>query len=157
MTDTTTRTLPCVLIPMNNRQLLLPNVSIAEVVDYNASLAAGDGDEWLAGYLEWRGQNLPVISYEGANELEVIIPSAGRGRIVVLNTIGPNHDRLPFLAIITQGIPSQTRLEPEQVHGRETPEQGPADLMQVELEGEPVWIPNLEFLENLGIKALKEA
>ena len=76
---------------------------------------------------------------------------------MVLNTIGPNHDKLPFLAIVTQGIPSQTRLEPEQVQGREEADQGPADLMQVELEGDTVWIPNLEYLENLGIKALKEA
>lgn len=157
MTDTTTRTLPCVLIPMNNRQLLLPNVSIAEVVDHDASLSAGQGPDWLVGYLEWRGQKLPVISYEGANEQEAIVPGAGRGRIVVLNTIGPNHDRLPFLAIVTQGIPSQTRLEPEQVQGRDEADQGPADLMQVELEGEPVWIPNLEYLESLGLEALKSA
>lgn len=157
MTDTTTRTLPCVLIPMNNRQLLLPNVSIAEVVDHNADLAGGKGHDWLAGYLDWRGQKLPVISYEGANQQGAVIPGAGRGRIVVLNTIGPNHDKLPFLAIVTQGIPSQTRLEPSQVHGREEADQGPADLMQVDLEGEPVWIPNLEYLESLGIEALNDS
>ena len=157
MTDTTTTTLHCVLIPMNNRQLLLPNVSIAEVVDYDANLSGEEGPNWLAGFLEWRGQNLPVISYEGANEQEAEIPGAGRGRIVVINTIGPNHDKLPFLAIVTRGIPSQTRLEAEQVHGGNEIGLGPADLMQVELEGEPVWIPNLEHLESLGIEALKSA
>ncbi|GGY85727.1 chemotaxis protein CheW [Marinobacter zhanjiangensis] len=157
MTDTTTQTLHCVLIPMNHRQLLLPNVSIAEVVDHDTHLSGDEGPDWLAGYLDWRGQTLPVISYEGANEQKVVIPGAGRGRIVVLNTIGPNHDKLPFLAIVTQGIPSQTRLEAEQVHGREDSDQGPADLMQVEVEGEPVWIPDLEYLEKLGIEALKSA
>lgn len=157
MTDTTTKTLHCVLIPMNNRQLLLPNVSIAEVVDNDASLSGGDGPEWLAGYLQWRGLTLPVISYEGANEQEAVIPDAGRGRIAVLNTIGPNHDRLPFLAMVTRGIPSQARLLPDQVQGGEETDQGPADLMQVELEGETVWIPNLEYLEKLGIEALKSA
>lgn len=155
MTDTTTRTLPCVLIPMNQRQLLLPNVSIAEVVDHDASLEAGDDRPWLAGYLEWRGQKLPVISYEGANQQEAVMPETGRGRIVVLNTIGPDHDRLPFMAVITRGIPSQSRLEPEQLQGREAEENGPADLMQVELEGELVWIPDLEYLESLAVEALK--
>jgi chemosensory pili system protein ChpC len=157
MTDTTTTTLHCVLIPMNHRQLLLPNVSIAEVVDHDTHLSGDEGPDWLAGYLDWRGQKLPVISYEGANEQEALIPGAGRGRIVVLNTIGPNHDRLPFLALVTRGIPSQTRLEPEQIHGREESDQGPADLMQVEVEGESVWIPDLEYLENLGIQALRTA
>lgn len=157
MTDTTTTTLHCVLIPMNHRQLLLPNVSIAEVVDHDTHLSGDEGPDWLAGYLDWRGQKLPVISYEGANEQEALIPGAGRGRIVVLNTIGPNHDRLPFLALVTRGIPSQTRLEPEQIHGRDESDRGPADLMQVEVEGESVWIPDLEYLENLGIQALRSA
>lgn len=29
--------------------------------------------------------------------------------------------------------------------------------MQVELEGEPAWIPNLEYLESLGLQALTTA
>ena len=157
MTDTTTQTLHCVLIPMHSRQLLLPNVTIAEVVDHDARLAGADDQPWLAGYLDWRGQSLPVISYEEANEQEATLPEAGRGRIVVLNTIGPDHDRLPFMAIVTRGIPSQARLDAEQVQGKETADAGPADLMQVDLEGEPAWIPNLEYLESLGVQALRPA
>ncbi|MEC7433448.1 MAG: chemotaxis protein CheW, partial [Pseudomonadota bacterium] len=30
---------------------------------------------------------------------------------------------------------------------------GPADLMQVEVDGEPAWIPNLEYLESLAVDA----
>ena len=42
------QSLSCVMIPMSGRQLLLPNVSIAEVVDYASGqqvkrLDAGDG------------------------------------------------------------------------------------------------------------------
>lgn len=155
MTETSTTMLPCVLIPMGTRQLLLPNVSVAEVVDHAADLSPGDGPAWLAGFLEWRGKNLPVISYEGANNDEPFLPGKGRGRIVVLNTIGHNHDRLPFLALITQGIPSQARLVPEQLEGMDSTESGPADLMQVQLEGDAVWIPNLEYLESLGVQALE--
>ncbi|MGM0571533.1 chemotaxis protein CheW [Marinobacter sp.] len=157
MTDTTMQTLHCVLIPMHNRQLLLPNVSVAEVVDHDATLSRGEDHPWLAGYLDWRGQKLPVISYEGANQQETAPPEAGRGRIVVLNTIGADHDRLPFMAIMTRGIPSQARLDAEQLQGQETTNTGPADLMQVELEGEPAWIPNLEYLESLGVQALRTA
>ncbi len=157
MTETTTKTLTCVLIPMSDRQLLLPNVSVAEVVDHTTELAGDDGPAWLAGFLEWRGRRLPVLSYEGANGGEPIMPDASRGRILVLNTIGPDHARLPFLALVTQGIPSQAKLEPEQVLGTDQGEQGPADLLLVDLEGEPVWIPNLEYMESLGVQALDQA
>ena len=45
MTDNTQTLLPCVLIPMTSRQLLLPNVSIAEVVDHIPPVRLG-GDFW---------------------------------------------------------------------------------------------------------------
>ena len=32
-------------------------------------------------------------------------------------------------------------------------EAGPADLMQVEVDGEAAWIPNLEYLESLALTA----
>lgn len=156
MTDTT-QTLTCVLIPMKDRQLLLPNVSVAEVVDHTADLAPGNGPGWLAGYLEWRGLRLPVVSYEAANGGDTVQPERGRGRVVVLNTIGAHHQRLPFLAVVTQGIPSQTRLEAAQVQASSGGTTGPADLMTVDLEGEQVYIPNMEFLEDLGAQALQEA
>ena len=131
------QSLSCVMIPMSGRQLLLPNVSIAEVVDYASADAGANTPEWLVGYLDWRGLQLP-----GDN----------RGRIVVLNTIGDHHKEVPFMALVTQGIPSQARLAEDQVRKLEG-EPGPADLMQVEVEGEHAWIPNLEFLESLVVKS----
>lgn len=145
--------LSCVMIPLKGRQLLLPNVSIAEVVDHIDTIADDDAPQWLAGQLQWRGQQLPVISYEGANGGERVLRGASRGGIVILNTIGPDHRRLPFLALLTQGIPSQARLEPDQVQASDG-DGGPADLMVVNVEGETVYIPNLEYLESLAVQAI---
>ena len=147
-----TDTLSCVMIPMNGRQLLLPNVSIAEVVDYASTETPAGAPEWLAGTLDWRGLNLPVISYDAANGGEVTKPGGNRGRIVVLNTIGDHHDRVPFMALVTQGIPSQARLTDDQIKRIEG-DTGSADLMQVDVEGETAFIPDLGFLESLAIQA----
>jgi chemosensory pili system protein ChpC len=93
-----------------------------------------------------------VISYDAANGGALTVPGDNRGRIVVLNTIGDHHKEVPFMALVTQGIPSQARLAEDQVKKLEG-EPGPADLMQVEVEGEHAWIPNLEFLESLVVKS----
>ncbi len=146
------QTLPCVMIPMTDRQLLLPNVSIAEVVDFNSTDPGANTPDWLVGYLDWRGQTLPVISYDAANGGALTVPGENRGRIIVLNTIGPEHNKAPFMALVTQGIPSQARLDESQLRKLEG-EAGPADLMQVEVEGEAAWIPNLEYLEALAVQA----
>jgi chemosensory pili system protein ChpC len=147
-----TDTLSCVMIPMNGRQLLLPNVSIAEVVDLASTEAPADAPAWLVGIVEWRGLNLPVISYDAANGAVHTAPGGNRGRIVVLNTIGDHHDSVPFMALITQGIPSQIRLSEDQVRHLDG-ETGSADLMQVDVEGETAFIPDLGFLESLALKA----
>ena len=143
------QTLSCVMIPVGGRQLLLPNVSIAEVVDYASNDAGAGAPDWLAGHLEWRGLSLPVISYDAANGGNLSIPGDNRGRIVVLNSISDNNKKLRFMALITQGIPSQVRITEEhlkQLNG----ENGPADLMQVDVDGEAAWIPNLDYLESLA-------
>ncbi|KAA1172751.1 chemotaxis protein CheW [Marinobacter salinexigens] len=146
------QTLSCVLIPMSGRQLLLPNVTLAEVVDYAGSDAGTNTPDWLVGYLNWRGLELPVISYDAANGDMLTVPGDNRGRIVVLNTIGEHHQSVPFMALVTQGIPSQTRLSKEQIRQLEG-STGPADLMQVEVDGEQAWIPNLEYLEGLALQS----
>lgn len=144
--------LGCVLIPVHDRDLLLPNVSIAEIVDYAQPEAADAGPEWLSGYLDWRGLKLPIISYDAANGGPAVPPGSGRGRIAVLNTIGPTHSDRPFLAMVTQGIPSQTRLGEDQIRRLDL-EPGPADLMAVDVEGQTAMIPNLEHLEDLARQA----
>ncbi|AOY89591.1 chemotaxis protein CheW [Marinobacter salinus] len=147
------QTLSCVMIPMSGRQLLLPNVTIAEVVDYASTDAGRNAPDWLVGYLDWRGLNLPVISYDSANGGTMIVPGDNRGRIVVLNTVGEHHQEVPFVALITQGIPSQARLTEDQIRKLDG-EAGPADLMQVEVDGEQAWIPNLEYIESLARQSL---
>ncbi|KXS48444.1 MAG: Chemotaxis signal transduction protein, partial [Marinobacter sp. T13-3] len=96
---------------------------------------------------------LPVISYDAANDGQFVVPGENRGRIIVLNTIGPGHQKSPFMALVTQGIPSQTRLEEDQLRQLDA-EPGPADLMQVEVDGDIAWIPNLEHLESLAAKVM---
>ena len=146
------QTLPRVMIPMSEKQLLLPNVSIAEVVDFASSDPAAHSPEWLVGELDWRGLNLPVISYDAANGGKLTVPGGNRGRIVILNTIGDHHNSVPFMALVTQGIPSQTRLTEDQLK-KVDGDTGPADLMAVEVEGETAFIPDLGYLESLALEA----
>ncbi len=145
-----THVLSCVIIPMRDHQLLLPNVSIAEVVDYAKVEPRDAMPDWLLGDLEWRGLTLPALSYDAANGSATIETGDGRGRVVILNTIGDGHHKLPFIALVTQGIPSQIRLTEKQIRAVEG-DIGPADLMQVDVEGETVCIPNLTYLESLAM------
>lgn len=143
--------LACVLIPVQDTTLLLPNVSIAEIVDYEPDPPNGD-QEWILGRLQWRGVSLPVLSWEGANGGAPFPPEGRRGRILVLNTITQHHDAMPFMAMATRGIPRQAKVNPEDLR-REPEASGDATLMAVVFEGEYCVIPDMAVLEDLAQRA----
>jgi chemosensory pili system protein ChpC len=140
-------------LPVANRFLLVPNVSVAEIVDYHAPEAPEGAPEWYLGKIEWRGLHIPLISYPAANgESADIVDS--KARIAIINAISDHHEQQPFFAIITQGIPRQVKLDSKSIE--ETPSEtlGQADLMQVKVLGDDAVIPNMEFLENLAVQQI---
>lgn len=143
--------LPCVLIPVQDTTLLLPNVSIAEIVDFEPDPAENDED-WVLGKLQWRGVTLPVLSWEAANGGDPHPPEGRRGRILVLNTITERHNAMPFMAMATRGIPRQAKINPDDLK-RESEATGDAVLMAVVFEGEHCVIPDMSVLEDLAQRA----
>ena len=91
-------------LPVSNKQLLLPNVSVAEVVAYQAPKNLDEAPDYFLGTVSWRGIDIPVVSYELANGLK-LNETSSTARIAVINTIGEHINTLPFFAIITQCIP----------------------------------------------------
>lgn len=143
--------LACVLIPVQDTTVLLPNVSIAEIVDYEPDPADKDQD-WVLGRLQWRGLSLPVLSWEAANGGDPFPPEGRRGRILVLNTITERHNAMPFMAMATRGIPRQAKVGPDELE-KESESSGDATLMSVVFQGEQCVIPDMAALEELAQRA----
>ena len=59
--------LSCVMIPLNGTQLLLPNVSIAEILPWRRVKALENGPQWCLGVL-----NFSILDFE-FSILELII------------------------------------------------------------------------------------
>jgi chemosensory pili system protein ChpC len=58
----TTDALPCLLIPMLGGRIVLPNVTVAELIPYQAPQATNADADWIVGSIEWRGTMIPVLS-----------------------------------------------------------------------------------------------
>lgn len=133
------------LIPLHDKQLILPNVTVAEIIPYRAPAQADEGNNWLLGKIEWRNIEIPIISYEALNGGGV--PPVEGARLAVLNGTSAKRD-LPFYAILIQGIPKLTHIHEEDVVAVEAMHSGPFDEMTVSLFGEQAMIPNLEMIED---------
>jgi chemosensory pili system protein ChpC len=134
-------------LPVSNKQLLLPNVSVAEVVTYQEPKKLNDAPEYFLGMVHWRGIDIPVVSYELANGL-TLNDTTKNARIAVINTIGKHKDAFPFFAIITQGLPRLVKVS-DDIIKKTKHKVGVADAALIKVDGEDAIIPNLDYLESL--------
>ncbi len=141
----------CLMLPLDQQTLLLPNAAVAEVIGYSEPEAISDAPPWLLGRLQWRDRAVPLISFELASGSTHV--SHGK-RIAVLNTLNNNH-RVPYVAVVLQGIPKLRLVQPDSVvvdESRSEEKQSVASHLLV--DGEPVVVPDIDDLEhrldNLG-------
>ena len=135
----------CLLIPVQKNTLLLPNVSVAEVVPYGELIPQANAKKWHLGVLKWRQTSVPVISYERMNTEEEAIRYNRFSRLAVINSI-MEHSKVPFWAMPIHGLPKLATLSESAI--QETVGKiGFVDRMAVTAKGEPCIIPDLEMIE----------
>lgn len=146
MSDPLPREIRCVLVPVGDLRLLLPNATIAEVVTQSTPEPVEGAPSWLLGRIAWRGWRVPLVSFtrlagtaEGDDELIV--------RVAVLKALG-GDPKLPFIAVLTQGFPRLTTLNSELIipthDGKELP---PGVRAHVLVRDDVAMIPDLEWIE----------
>lgn len=96
------------LLPLADRNLILPNVAIAELIDYQSGAFDLDTPAWYLGRVTWRERQIPLLSFESACGSKVVIGE--RARIVILNALG-GRPELKFIALLVQGIPRSYKLD----------------------------------------------
>jgi chemosensory pili system protein ChpC len=150
------REIRCVLVPVGDLRLLLPNATVAEVITLATPEPIPGAPEWLLGRIAWRGWRVPLVSFtklsgaqESDNDLSV--------RVAVLKALGGNAE-LPFVAVLTQGFPRLTTLNAELIipthDGKPLPRGVKA---QVLVRDDVAMIPDLEAIENEVNELLQQA
>jgi chemosensory pili system protein ChpC len=156
MSEQLPREIRCVLVPVGNLRMLLPNATVAEVITYANPEPVPGAPEWLLGRIAWRGWRVPLVSFtklagaqEGDSELTV--------RVAVLKALGDNPE-LPFVAVVTQGFPRLTTLNAELIipthDGKALPRGVKA---QVLVRDDVAMIPDLEGIESEVFELLQQA
>lgn len=134
------------LMPITGKYLFLPNVTVAEIIHLRAPKQPDDMPNWYLGDIEWRGQKVPMVSFEALND-EPFQTGSRRQNIAVLNGVS-DSEKLPFLAVLTQGAPRLLRISAEDIDeisdGRHS---GPAELMIATANGEVASIPDMDLIE----------
>ena len=140
----TTGAIACLLAPIAGKQLLLPNVTVAEVVSAtDLQPPPADAQPWHLGFVSWRDMKVPVLTFEGLNE-------EGSPREVeqVAILAGISGD-LPYYGIVVQGAPRLAKVKIAELEDLEGAPVGPAEFLKVRYAGELAVIPDLDAIEAL--------
>lgn len=146
----TTGVVNSLLIPLQGRQLLLPNVNVAEVVSYAEFVPVDNKPDWFLGVLSWRGMEIPGVAFEPLNGEGMPME---RERVAVLNGISGGD--LGFYAMVVQGIPRLAKVKLAELE--DLPEgsgKGPMEFLHVRYQGEVATIPDLDQLESVVAAAV---
>lgn len=140
------------LVPISGRLLVLPNVAVAEIIPFRDPMVAEDVPTWFLGFFEWRSSQVPLVSFEAINDE----PFAGRGfgrRIAILNNV-TGDPNLPFVGVVTEGLPRLLRLAPDEIADDADSSAGPAELARVYINGERASIPNVAWIQQQVVRVV---
>ncbi len=139
------------MIPIIEQSILLPNVTVVEIVPFSDVELAEDKPKWFVGYIMWRNQKVPMVS------LDVLKGAADsrankRSRVALVRTLNSNAE-LPYLAIIVQGIPRLTHVTEPSITTVEDYELGPVEKLRVAIGAIQATIPDLDKLEAMILES----
>ncbi len=136
------------LIPYAGGKLILPRLSVAEVTGYTRPRPLRGAPPWLLGLINWQGQEIPLISFEGLCGRK-IPERANRTRVAIMFTISGQMEP-PVFALMTQGYPYLVRVNATvlSVDAEDALSEEAPVMNRVRLANERPVIPDLEAIED---------
>ena len=136
----------CISLNVNEDKLLLPNAAVAEIVPIKNIINVANKPGWMLGYLDWRGNSVPLISFEAMGGIRMPSLATGTIKAAVLFTIGEDKS-LPFISVLVQGSPGILNVKEEEMLSNKEGVTHPAVEDKVMIAEETYSVMNMENLE----------
>lgn len=135
------------IVPLQKRELLVPEAAVAEILPYEPLQRVQDTPDWFLGVLGWRGVQVPVVSFEMLTvaRASFSLASVSSASLMILRALG-GSDELAWFALVTQTLPRQVQLGPEQLFETEEPPEE-TELMKARFQEDLISIPDLDYVE----------
>ena len=138
----------CVLLTVNEDRIILPNAAIAEIVPIRNIINVANKPDWMLGYLDWRGNSVPLVSFESLGGVRMPSLASGEVKAAVVYAISGDKD-FPFMSFLVQGAPQVLNINESDVIENKEEIKHPAVEQKVMVKGEMASILDLEKLEML--------
>lgn len=146
MAENSTDFIPCMLIPLQDHYLLLPNSTIAEVIPKPPiNKEAAKPNYWL-GKCNWHNHELPVINLESLiEEKESDISDATK--LCILHGINTTAN-IPVYALPCYGVPQLIYLNESALNLADDADNSEFLHFQMRIGNKTAYLPNLDTVES---------
>ncbi len=136
------------LFNIEGGQVLLPDIAVAEIVDYQVTSTPEEHDvpDWFLGELAWRGLKVPLISLESLNH-GAFFTKRPALKIIVVNSLYALKERGGYWAFVALDTPKMQKLSSDALVASDEADNGSVTLMIAELLGDEVIVPDIESIE----------
>ena len=144
MSETASTSIHCMLIPLRENLLLLPNTTVAEIVSLPTIKPADHSPEFWAGLCTWRSRQIPIIDFEGLFDNSTA-DTDNASRLCVLNSINTAAN-LNFYGLLCYGSPQLITLNESILEAVDGPVQNFIHNY-INIASTAAIIPNLDIIE----------
>ena len=136
------------VVPLQKSNVLIPEVSVAEIIPYEPLQRVQDTPDWFLGFLGWRGVQVPVASFEmlGVERGSFSLVSVSSASLVVLKALGSDQ-KFSYFAIVAQASPELVSLSSADLI--ETGDRAEkTEMLKARYADEIVSIPDFEYIQS---------
>ncbi|MCW8855260.1 MAG: chemotaxis protein CheW [Gammaproteobacteria bacterium] len=138
----------CVLLNINEDQLILPKKAVAEVVPIRNIINVANKPDWMLGYLDWRGNSIPLVSIEAMGGIRMPSLASGDVKAAVVYVVSEDAS-FNFMSFLVKGTPKVINIKPASIVADEAESQHPAVEQKILVHGEKASIVDLLKLESI--------
>lgn len=143
--------LKCVILTLRRDNVIVPNAVVAEIVSPKDIKHSDTTPAWYLGRMNWRGAEVPLLSFEVAGGMEESKVNLNT-QAVVMYAAGKNKEvsKQPYLAMLMSGVPHVSHFSREQIKvDEEATNEHPMVAQKVRINGASISILDVDAMVDM--------
>jgi len=146
------QTIKCLIFTLRTENVLVPRAAVADMISVRDVTKVSDSPEWMMGVMEWRGHQIPIISFEAVGGLSVNNVSANT-QVAVLHAMGGKLGESSYMGLVISGVPHEGVFTRDQIkEDVEVIGGHPMVAQKVRVNGASVSILDLDAMEGMLVE-----
>jgi chemosensory pili system protein ChpC len=141
----------CVILTLRKENVLVPNALVAEIISVKEIEESENTPGWHIGSMDWRGVDVPLLSFEAAGGMESNKVNLNT-QAVVLYAVGKDDEVSdhPYLGLVMSGVPHVSRFSREQIKAEEDiMDEHPMVAQKVRINGARISILDVDAMVDM--------